>query len=169
MRQRGGYWTVSDSRFRQILEPGHALCDVHGAWLGVRAWCVPDGEPAMTFGKCLALAFSLMILGQAYLVRRHVGTWLFPACIFGLFWFGYTFFPLALLFWVPVNAYATGFIFLCTLAFSMGLLLFDWKTAFARNEWKRETTASMYGNPFLKKAFYAATLLALAFIILDSL
>src|SRR6266436_455289 len=63
------------------------------------------------YEKCFALVFSLMILGQAYLVRRYVGTWLFPACIFGLFWFGFTFFPLAILFWVPVNPYAIAFIF----------------------------------------------------------
>ena len=68
----------------------------------------------MTFDKCLALSFSLMILGQAYLVRRYVGTWLFPACLFGLFWFGYTFVPLAILFWVPAEPYAIAFIFLCT-------------------------------------------------------
>jgi len=123
----------------------------------------------MTFGKCLALVFSLMILGQAYLVRRHVGTWLFPACLFGLFWFGFTFLPLVILFWVPVNPYATGFLFVCTLAFSIGSLAFDWKTAFARNASKRGTTVVVYGSPFLKGAFYASTLLSLLFVILDSL
>ncbi len=121
----------------------------------------------MTFDKCLALAFSLMILGQAYLVRRYVGTWLFPACIFGLFWFGYTFFPLAILFWVPVNPYAIAFIFLCTVAFSMGSLAFDWKTAFARNTWKRETTAVVYGSRFLRNVFYATTLSSLLFLVLN--
>src|SRR5467141_2321783 len=103
----------------------------------------------MTFGKCLALAFSLMILGQAYLVRRFVGTWLFPACLFGLFWFGYTFVPLAMLFSVPAEPCAIAFIFLCTLAFSIGSLPFDWKTAFERNARKRETAAPVYGSPFL--------------------
>ncbi len=121
------------------------------------------------FEKCLALVFSLMILGQAYLVRRYVGTWLFPACIFGLFWFGFTFFPLAILFWVPVNPYAIAFIFVCTVAVSMGSLVFDWKTAFARNAWKRETTATMYGSPFLRVVFYAASFAALACVVLDSL
>src|SRR5713226_639943 len=98
------------------------------------------------FEKCLALVFSLMILGQAYLVRRSVGSWLFPACLFGLFWFGYTFVPLAILFWVPVNPYATGFLFVCTLAFSLGSLAFDWKAAFARNAWKGETSVAVYGG-----------------------
>jgi oligosaccharide repeat unit polymerase len=117
--------------------------------------------------KCLALAFSLMILGQAYLVRRVVGTWLFPACLFGLFWFGYTFVPLAILFWLPSEPYAIAFLFLCTLAFSMGSLPFDWKTAFKRNAQKRETATLVYGNPFLKRIFYLLTLASIVFLILD--
>jgi oligosaccharide repeat unit polymerase len=123
----------------------------------------------MSFDKCLALIFSLMILGQAYLVRRLVGTWLFPACIFGLFWFGFTFLPLAILFWVPVNPYAIGFIFLCTMAFSLGLVPFDWKTAFKRNAQKREIAAMVYGSGFLRRAFYATALGSLVFVILDTL
>src|SRR5260370_23131572 len=121
------------------------------------------------FEKCLALAFSLMILAQAYLVRRYVGTWLFPACIFGLFWFGFTFFPLAILFFVPVNPYAIVFVFVCAMAFSMSSLAFDWKTAFARNTLKHKTAALVYGNPFLKGAFYVSTLSGLVCVILDSL
>src|SRR5438067_8225899 len=110
-----------------------------------------------------------MILGQAYVVRRYVGTWLFPACLFGLFWFGYTFVPLAMLFWVPVNPYATGFLCVCTLAFSLGSLAFDWKSAFARNASKRDTTGVVYGSRFLKGTFYASTLSSLVFVILNSL
>jgi len=119
------------------------------------------------FDKCLALAFSLMILGQAYLVRRHVGTWLFPACLFGLFWFGYTFIPLAILFWVPAEPYAIAFLFLCTLTFSIGSLAFDWKTAFKKNTRKRETATLVYSSTFLKMVFCASTLASLVFLILD--
>jgi oligosaccharide repeat unit polymerase len=122
----------------------------------------------MFLDKCLALVFSLMILGQAYVVRRFVGTWLFPACIFGLFWFGYTFVPLAILFWVPVQPYATLYIFLCTLAFSMGSLLFDWKTAFQRNAEKRETARVVYGSRFLKTVLYVSTVASLFFFVVNS-
>lgn len=117
--------------------------------------------------KCLALVFSVMILGQAYFIRRHIGTWLCPACIFGLFWFAYTFVPLTVLFWVPVNVLAIAFVFLCTLAFSMGSLFFDWKTAFVRNGQKRKTQTRAYGNSFLKRVFYLSTLLSLAFLALN--
>jgi oligosaccharide repeat unit polymerase len=119
------------------------------------------------FEKCLALVFSLMILGQAYLVRRYVGTWLFPACLFGLFWFGYTFVPLSVLFWVPAHPAAIAFLFVCTVAFSMGSLAFDWSTAFARNTWKGETAALVYGSRFLKVVFCLTTLAALVFLVLN--
>ena len=119
------------------------------------------------FGKSLALVFSLLILAQAYLVRRVVGTWLFPACLFGLFWFGYTFVPLAVLFAVPAEPYAIAFIFLCTAAFSIGSLPFDWRTAFESNARKRETAALVYGTPFLKGAFCLATLGSLVFLALN--
>ena len=120
----------------------------------------------MGFDKCLALFFSLMILGQAYFVRRYVGTWLFPACLFGLFWFGFTFFPLAVLFWVPVYPYAIGFIFLCTMAFSLGSVPFDWKTAFKRNAQKRGLPQE-YSSPFLRYVFYLSTATSVAFVILN--
>ncbi|HLZ12315.1 MAG TPA: O-antigen polymerase [Candidatus Acidoferrum sp.] len=122
----------------------------------------------MVLNKCLALLFSVMILGQAYLVRRHVGTWLFPSCIFGLFWFGYTFFPLAVLFWVPVQPYGVAFIFICTVAFSMAAMVFDWKTAFERNAQKRGTATVVYGNSFLKALFYISTISSLLFLALNS-
>lgn len=123
----------------------------------------------MSFDKSLALTFSLMILGQAYLVRRYVGTWLFPACIFGLFWFGYTFIPLAVLFWVPVQPYAIAFIFFCAVAFSMGSLFFDWRAAFGRNGQKRGTAGVVYGSSFLKRVFYVLTVSSIVFLILDLL
>jgi oligosaccharide repeat unit polymerase len=123
----------------------------------------------LSFDKSLALFFSLMILGQAYWVRRVVGTWLFPACLFGLFWFGFSFFPLAVLFWVPVHPYAVGFLFLNTVAFSLGSVPFGWKAAFRKNAQKRDVDELMYGSLFLERAFYVFTIAALLCVILDSL
>ncbi|MGA8220685.1 MAG: O-antigen polymerase [Candidatus Acidiferrales bacterium] len=123
----------------------------------------------MSFDKCLALLFSIMILVQAYWMRRRVGTWLFPACLFGLFWFAYSFVPLAVLFWMPAEPYAIGFLFLCTLVFSIGSMPFDWKRAFAINAEKRGEAAAMYGSSFLKAVFYMATLASLVLVILSSL
>jgi SAM-dependent methyltransferase len=49
----------------------------------------------------------------------------------------------------------------------MGSLAFDWKTAFARNTWKRETVALVYGRPFLKVVFSVTTLASLVFLVLN--
>jgi oligosaccharide repeat unit polymerase len=117
--------------------------------------------------KCLALLLSIMILGQAYVVRRFVGTWLFPACLFGLFWFAYTIIPLTILFWVPAEPYAVAYIFLSTLSFSVGCLAFDWKTAFHANAQKRNCAAAMYGSAYLRRVFYLLTVVCVVFLALD--
>ncbi len=128
------------------------------------------GRPPVmhVFDKCVALVFSLMILGQAYLVRRYVGTWLFPACLFGLFWFGLTLIPLVVLLTVPIDPWGTGFILLCLAAFSFSVFFFPWSEAFKKNAVKREVTPLVYGSPFLKKMFYALVCATVACILADS-
>lgn len=121
------------------------------------------------FEKCLSLLFSLMILGNAYLVRKTVGSWLFPACIYSLFWFGYTFFPLLILFEVPCNPFSIAFILLTTIVFSFSSLSFNWKFALTRNELKLNLKPTIYYNLFLKLVFYISVLLAITFLIINSL
>jgi oligosaccharide repeat unit polymerase len=118
--------------------------------------------------KCIALVLSLLILWQAYVVRKLVGTWLFPACLFSLFWFALTFVPLVVLFSVPIEPYAIAFILLCVSAFSASSLFFDWKPAFERNAKKGDPEA-VYGSRFLKRAFYVSVTASLALIVLNSL
>jgi oligosaccharide repeat unit polymerase len=115
-------------------------------------------------GKLAALLFSTIILAQAYLVRRFVGTWLFPACLLGLFWFLLTFIPLVALFSVPIDPYAVGFICFCLLAFSVSLLFFPWKIAFKRNAEKKEDTPIVYGSRLLKSVFNASFVLSISMI-----
>ncbi len=119
--------------------------------------------------KLLALFLSVLILVQAWWVRGRVGTWLFPACLFGLFWFVFTFVPLAVLFDVRADPYATGYILLCTVAFSMGSLPFDWTTAFSQNEEKRETAEPLYANRFMRVAFHVSAVSSVVFLILNLL
>jgi len=119
--------------------------------------------------KFLSLAFSLLILGQAYWVRRRVGTWLCPGALFGLFWFGYTFFPLAVLYWVPANPASIAFIFLCASAFSIGSLPFDWTSALAENARKGNGAGQAYNTLLVWAAFYLATLGSVTFAVLNLL
>jgi oligosaccharide repeat unit polymerase len=116
--------------------------------------------------KLVALVFSFLILGNAFAVRRVVGTWLFPACIFSLFWFGYTFLPLAVLFYEPVSPWAVGYIFCGMAAFSMGsLVYFRWRPAFDLNRRKPEVE-TYFNTPFVRTVFYVASVFSLVLFVL---
>jgi oligosaccharide repeat unit polymerase len=82
--------------------------------------------------KLLAIAFSFVILGQAWLLGARAGTWLLPACVFGFFWFLYTFIPLAAMPTVPANPWAVGYIAICAVAFSLASAGYDWRAATLR-------------------------------------
>src|SRR4051812_40150778 len=98
----------------------------------------------MNFDKDFAIGLSLLILVQAYAVRRLTGTWMAPGSIFGLFWFAITFVPLIAFYDFPVDPFCIGFILLSTIAFSLGALVFAWKLAKSRNACK-EDPALTYG------------------------
>jgi oligosaccharide repeat unit polymerase len=118
--------------------------------------------------KLVAVGLSLLILAQAYAVKRSVGTWIFPACLFGLFWFLLTFFPLVMLYEVPIDPYAVGYLLLCCIAFSCGALWFNWPLAFAENA-RKARPSDTYGSRFLVRAFLASTLSAGVLVIANSL
>jgi len=119
--------------------------------------------------KIIALIFSISILGLSFLIRKIVGTWIFPACIFSLFWFAFTFIPLLCLFSVPVEPMSIGFILVCNVAFSLGSLPFDWKLALNRNITKSGSVNKIYNNMFLKTIFYLIMILSSIFLVLNSL
>lgn len=85
------------------------------------------------FEKLFAILISVIIFAQAYLARRMVGTWIFPACLFSLIWFFLTFFPLIFLFSVPVDSRGMVFILLCLCSFSLSAVPFNWVKAFEDN------------------------------------
>lgn len=119
----------------------------------------------MVSQKLLAIAFSLLILVQAWAVKRYVGTWLFPGCILGLFWFAYTFVPLVLVFHAPVEPMSVAFILLGCAAFSLSGLFFDWKRAYQAG---RETRShARYDGVFLKLAFYALSIIVVVCLMVN--
>lgn len=118
--------------------------------------------------KLVALAFSLLILAQAWGIKRIAGTWLFPACLYGLFWFAVSFVPLVALFTVPIEPLAVGFLLLCALAFSSGALLFDWERALATNALKA-TPAAIFDSRFLRYAFWGSVAASLLLILVNTL
>lgn len=115
--------------------------------------------------KLTALFFSLMILGQAAALRVYVGTWIVPGCIFGLFWFLYTFIPLVFLWNIPVNTYAVAYLFVASVAFSLGGLPFRWRMGF---EQRAANAGSLeYGSPFMVRAFYLTSMVTAFSLIID--
>lgn len=115
----------------------------------------------MIASKLLALLFSVAILVNAYAVRRIVGTWLFPAVIFALFWFAFTFLPLAILISAPVNPWAVLYILAGCVAVSMSSLVgFRWRDAFRLNA-RKPAAAEYLNTPVLRWVFAIAALGAL--------
>lgn len=101
---------------------------------------------------------SLLILGQACLLRGYIGTWIFPACIFGLFWFGFTFSPLILQFSAPVELLAVACILAACLTFSGTALVFRWKETYRAHE--AVFLAAAYRGRFLCSVLYGMSLVA---------
>ncbi len=116
------------------------------------------------FYKLLAILISSTILINAYFIKRVVGTWLFPACVFSLFWFAYTFFPLVILFEVPITLLPLTFITLCVIIFSWTAAFFNWKKALEVNKLKPHSSL-IYDNVFLRKFLFFSILFSLAAVL----
>ncbi len=121
----------------------------------------------MVLSKLTAIVFSLSILGQSYALRQVYGTWTLPACLFGLFWFGYTFIPLVVAAWVPVEPLAIALILACCLAFSSTTVAFDWPAALAVS--RRREQRSNYQSPVIRWTFLCASFLSIILLFVDIL
>lgn len=123
----------------------------------------------MIAAKLVALLFSVAILGNAYAVRRIVGTWLFPAVIYSLFWFGFTFLPLVVMFTAPVNPWAVLYMLAGSVVVSAsGLIGFRWREAVTRNGLK-PPAATYLNTPTLRGIFATAALGALPCFMMNML
>lgn len=117
--------------------------------------------------KFVAIFFAFAILGQAWIVKSWVGTWLFPACLFGVFWFLMTFFPLILALTVPINVLSMVYILICCIAFSISALITTkWKRAFKHS--REKFIHASYGSDFIRLSFYLVTILTIVFIVMNT-
>lgn len=119
------------------------------------------------FEKLLAILYSILILSNALFIKKYIGTFLFPASIFCLFWFGYTFFPLVFLFNVPINSNSILFIYLCTLCFTIGSLPFNWKKAILMNRNKLNLYENFFNNNFLHSSVICLSILTMICLLID--
>lgn len=111
--------------------------------------------------KLAALYCSGFMLFQALVIRRVVGTFIFPAAIFSLAWFFYTAIPLVLLFEVPINPVPIAYISLCSLMFTFGSLPFDWKKAFVQNKNKDAELLRQFGSQNIRFCHYGSSFFAI--------
>jgi len=114
---------------------------------------------------CILLSFGILL--NAIAVRRYVGAWSAPAAMYCLFWFGYTFIPLAVLPTVPANPLAILFILLSGLAFSVGVFTRRWYVAWRVNALNEGQAGQIYDTPFLASAFYASAIIGIGCILVD--
>ena len=113
--------------------------------------------------KALAILISTLFLAQAYGIARAVGTYIFPAALFALAWFAFSFVPLVLLIQAPINCLSLLFIFACISAFSLSALFFDWQRAFAENDRKRVTSFDALNSGTIRHCLYVTSLLSVVF------
>lgn len=75
--------------------------------------------------KLVAILLSLLILVNGFVIKRKKNTWLYPGALFSLFWFAFTFFPLAILFKTPIDLKSQLYIFVVVILFSNSFLIHD--------------------------------------------
>lgn len=117
--------------------------------------------------RLAAIAFSLGILGIAFLHRRLSGTWATPGAMFCAFWFLFSFIPLIALFSVPINPAAVAYILLGCVAFSIPDLLTNWRPAFQRNAALAVSRRPFLQSPIIHATFIIAFFTSNACILLD--
>jgi len=122
---------------------------------------------AENIDKLLAIFFSILIFAQAYCIRSVVGTWIFPACLFSIAWFVFTFFPLVVLFNVPIEPLSVLFIALCVFSFSLSALPFNWAKAFENNKRKDDGDSAKFNSGFICKLFWFSSVSAIVFTVIS--
>jgi oligosaccharide repeat unit polymerase len=111
--------------------------------------------------KLLAIMLSILLFAQAYLIRRVVGTYIFPAALLSLAWFFFTFIPLVVLFFVPINPLSVLYIFVCVSAFSISALPFNWPRAFKANKLKTYNLHMQFNSRLMYHLFYISSISAI--------
>ena len=117
--------------------------------------------------KLVAIFISIGILLQGWCVRRVVGTWGAPACVYSIFWFLYTFVPLILVPGAPVEPLAVLYIFIGAALFSASALLFDWNVALRLNA-QKAASSPIYSSAIFRNLFYTLSVTSVLLLVVNS-
>lgn len=113
--------------------------------------------------KLIAIFIALLILLNAYVSKKTVGTWINPSSLHSLFWFVFTFFPLVFLFEIPCSCLSLLFILFSCIFFSVSIFLFNWRN-FQHLKFKIQ---NKYSNKFMINLFYIIMILTFLFQIIN--
>lgn len=117
--------------------------------------------------KLVAIILSLGILFTALMFKMHTRSWVSPAVLFALFWFLFTFFPLTVMFVVPINPLTILFIWSCVLLFGLPVLFLGWKNPLGVNAQKIILAPQLYAGDFLPVCFYGLQFTVLLCILMN--
>lgn len=117
--------------------------------------------------KLLAIFFSLSIFGYALVLKHKAQSWVTPGVIFAVFWFLFTFFPLTIMFNIPVNPWATLFIASCVFMFGLPGLVSGLKTPLLTNSLKKHDSLDHYSGAFLAFSFVSLQIITIICILIN--
>lgn len=112
-----------------------------------------DGFFLGPHARLIATLSTFLFLGLSLFLRHRLKTFIFPASLFALAWFAYTFIPLILLSDIPINPLAILYLFICIFAFSLGALPFNWSKAYGANVILAKHRALSYDNKLMHSIF----------------
>lgn len=122
----------------------------------------------MLLSKLLCVVLSLAMLLQAHAVRRAVGTWIYPACLYGLFWFAFTLFPVVLVPGTYSSPYAVGYILASCLAVSLGGSFINFAPKYGAAPSFEEQDRRVFSSPLVQLIFAGSVISALACLLIDA-
>lgn len=116
----------------------------------------------MLLYKLITIFFSILLLLQAYVLKKTSGSYLLPGSLFSLAWFFFSIIPLIMVYNVPVNPVGIIFIFILIFSFSLSSIPFNWKYAMEVNK-KKESTLLSFNTELIRYIFYLSIVLSLIF------
>lgn len=122
----------------------------------------------MLLSKLLCVVFSLAMLLQAHALRRAVGTWIYPACLYGLFWFAFTLFPVVLVPGTYSSPYAVGYILASCIAVSLGGTFINFAPRYAAAPSFEEQDRRAFSSPLVQLIFAVSVISALVCLVIDA-
>jgi oligosaccharide repeat unit polymerase len=122
----------------------------------------------MLISKLVCIMACLMMLAQAYAVRKAVGTWIYPACLYGLFWFAFSFFPVVLVPGSYSSPYALLYVLASCVAVSLGGIGLGFSRQYQSVAGFEESDRALFGSTVSKLIFVFCIGAALLCLVIDA-